>query len=383
MKRLLHKTLVVLSVTIFLISALIVITPQGRTAYRTILFIPQVVHDIPVKPQEWLTKAPVLLEINYWTNNGYRTADLYVPATSGKHGAVLFFQGVVPGGRYDPRIVALGEGLARSGMVVMIPWLNTQIEERIVTDDIDNLVMAFQHLRTLEKVDPNRVGMGGICVGASLATVAAQDSRIRDDVKFVNFFAGYYDAFDFIKSIASRIRFSEGYTQPWEPDNLTLNVFRHHLIAGLRNVEDRVTLTSIFFDVDTDAKIDTLSPEGLVVYRLLNGVPFEDTDGLIEKLSPETRESLRRISPSTHVDQLQARMLIMHDRADRLVPSEESHRLAQALGENSNTYHTEFSFFQREIQVHIGDSKGVGPLAYMKELFKLFMHMYNIMGYTS
>ena len=170
MKRLLRKTFVVLSVSIVLMSTLIVITPQGRTAYRTILFIPQVIHDIPVKPQEWLTKAPVVREISYLTDNGYRTADLYVPANSGKHGAVLFFQGVVPGGRYDPRIVALGEGLARSGMVVMIPWLNTQIEERIVTDDIDNLVMAFQHLRTLEKVDPNRVGMGGICVGDDGAT---------------------------------------------------------------------------------------------------------------------------------------------------------------------------------------------------------------------
>ena len=27
---------------------------------------------------------------------------------------------------------------------------------------------------------------------------AAQDERIRDDVEFVNFFAGYYDAFDFV-----------------------------------------------------------------------------------------------------------------------------------------------------------------------------------------
>ena len=33
--------------------------------------------------------------------------------------------------------------------------------------------------------------MGGFCVGASSATVAAHDSRIREQVKFVNFFGGY------------------------------------------------------------------------------------------------------------------------------------------------------------------------------------------------
>ena len=106
---------------------------------------------------------------------------------------------------------------------------------------------------------------------------------------------------------------------------------------------------------------------------------LEDADELIGRLSPRTTEFLRLISPSTHIEQLKARMLIMHDRADRLVPSEESRRLAEALGDDSDTYHTEFSFFQREIQVHVGESAGVGPLEYTKEAFKLFMHMYNIM----
>ena len=72
-------------------------------------------------------------------------------------------------------------------------------------------------------------------------------------------------------------------------------------------------------------------------------------------------------------------MLIMHDRADRLVPSEESRRLADRLGSASDTYHTEFSFFQKQIQVHVADSGGVGPVEYAIEAFKLFMHMYNIM----
>ena len=71
-------------------------------------------------------------------------------------------------------------------------------------------------------------------------------------------------------------------------------------------------------------------------------------------------------------------MLIMHDRADRLVTSEESKRLADALPDSKNAYHTEFSFFQREIQVHIGDSDDIGILGYLGESIKLFNHMYQV-----
>ena len=75
----------------------------------------------------------------------------------------------------------------------MIPWLETQVREELVPEDIDRLVRGFQYLRSLDSVDPDRVGVGGICVGASFVTVAAQDDRIRDQVKFVNLLAGYYD----------------------------------------------------------------------------------------------------------------------------------------------------------------------------------------------
>ena len=102
-------------------------------------------------------------------------------------------------------------------------------------------------------------------------------------------------------------------------------------------------------------------------------------DALIAQLSPETMEFLETISPSSHLDGLKARMLIMHDRADKLVPSEESRRLAEALGEENDPYHTEFSFFQKAIQVHVDESEGVGLLGFVTEAFKFYLHMYNVL----
>ena len=382
MRRLLRRLLQAATVLIVVVVLLLAVPPQGRAAVRTALFVPQVLPAIPVKPQEWVTRDPVWQEVRFPTADGEAVADLILPADAGKHSAVLFFLGVVVNRpRDDSRLVALAEGLARSGIVVMMPFLDTQVEQKIVPKDIDSLVTAFQYLRALDAVDADRVGVGGISAGASMVTVAAQDERIRDQVKFVNFFAGYYDAFDFVKAIGSRSRFYGDYVAPWSTDKLTYTVFRGHLIDGVPDAGERDLLTRIFKSQEavSDVEVGSLSPEGMAVYRLLSGVPFEEVEGLVQQLSPKTTDFLRQISPSTKVDQLKARVLIMHDRADRLVPSEESRRFAEAMGDDNDTYYTGFSFFQKEIQLHVDPESSVGPLGFAREAFKLFMYMYNIM----
>ena len=377
--RFARRALIALAAVVIVLFLLIVLTPQGRAAFRAALFIPEVLPDLAVKPQSWFSREPVLEEVVFDIKTGPGVADVYRPGGDGKHGAVVFFQGVVPGGRYDPRIVALGKGLARSGMVVMIPWSETQETHRIAVDDVDVLVRAFLHLQSLDYVDPDRVGMGGICVGASLAMVAAQDERIRSDVSFVNSFAGYYDAEDFAKAIGSRSRFGEGYTSLWEPDKLTYGVFRDHLIEGVESDDDRRLLTRVYIEGRAaEGDLNQMTPGAQAVRKLLDGVPNEEVDEVVGDLSPATAAFFQAISPSTGIDNLEARVLIMHDTADKLVPSEESRRLAESLAEE-NVYHTEFSFFQRQIQVHVGDAAEVGLLDYVREAAKLYMHMYNIM----
>ena len=377
------KITCVLIVIGFVVTA---VTPQGRVAIRTLLFVPQILPAIPIKPQEWVTRDPVWQSIQFPTKHGYGSADLISPARGNNHSAVLFFLGVVVDHpRDDPRVIALAEGLARSGMVVMIPWSRTQLQQRIAIEDIEDLVWAFEYLTGIETVDPTRVGMGGICTGAAMATVAAQDARIRDDVRFINSFASYYDATDFIKAISSRSRFYGEYVVPWDRDQLTYRVFRNHLLDGISNIGDRMVLDRMLIDHEQvdQAQIALLTNEGKTVYQLLQGVTYEETHDLVKQLSPSTTEFLRAISPSTNVGDLKARVLIMHDRSDKLVPSEESRRFADAVTDKTDTYFTEFSLFQNQIQVHVGEEADLGVWASSKEAFKLYMHMYNIMKEVS
>ena len=385
-KRLLDGVLIGVGAALALVLLLLAFTPQGRAAARTVLFIPQVLPSIPVEAQPWFIPDPVVSEVRFQTESGQAVADVYSPPGDARYSAVLFFQGVVPGGRFDPRVVALAEALARSGMVVMIPWLDTQVRGELVPEDIDSLVRGFQYLRSLDSVDPDRVGMGGICVGASFVTVAAQDARIREQVKFVNFLAGYYDISDLAKAIGTRSRFGDGYSAPWEPDPLTYEVFRRHLTTGVSEAADRDLLARVFRDGEEadEREIEALTEEGMAAYRLLKGTTtLEEADRLIEQLSPQTKDLFRKVSPSANIDNLLARALIMHDRADALVPSEESRRMADALSQGGDTYHTEFSLFQKEIQLHVGEAEGLGLLDFAREAFKLYMHMYNIMREVS
>ncbi|MBI4538724.1 MAG: hypothetical protein HY704_04335 [Gemmatimonadetes bacterium] len=365
---------------LLLIVILAAATPQGRTAVRTALFIPQVLPGIPVKPQEWFTRPPIRGRVIYPLAEGEGAADLFRPAGQGKHAATLFFLGVNPGGCEDPRVTAFASALARSGLVVMLPCSESMIQKRIDAGELDNLVRAFQYLSTLEFVDPDRMGVGGFCVGSSLVAVAAADERIRDRVRFVNLFGGYYDAADLVKAVVTRTRFYDGQSRSWTPDPLSIEVVTHHLVEGVANENERTLLRQLFSEGRMLASSDLsgLHPEARAVYELLSGPDLDAADELVKGLSRNTQEHLRRISPSAHVHELKARILAMHDREDELIPSEESRRLVEALGSDSDVYYTEFSFFQ-----HVDPTRRVNPFVFVKESIKLFLHVYNIMREVS
>ncbi|SVA33654.1 uncharacterized protein METZ01_LOCUS86508 [marine metagenome] len=356
-------------------------TLQGRALVKSILFIPQVLPDIPVKPLEYVTKTPIREKILFPTLNKEKaSADLYLPKGENSHPAVVFFMGVVPPDRDESRIVALAEGLARTGMIVMIPWLETQHQNRIVEKDILSLVDAFIYLEKHPRVKRGKIGMGGICTGASMSVVASQDLRINDRVSFVNSFAGYYDAVDFLVAAATKTRFDEVGATHWSPDALTRNLITAHIVDGTFE-RDQVILNRILKTGKwTKQDSDDLSPSGRAVLTLISGPDVDAAREAISSLNSRTTQFLKNISPSTNIGNLKAEVLLMHDSFDKLVPSEESRRFAKAIESNGRrVYHTEFSLFQGAVQVHMDDSKGPSTLEFLKQAGKLYTHMYNVM----
>ena len=118
----------------------------------------------------------------------------------------------------------------------------------------------------------------------------------------------------------------------------------------------------------------SLSEQGKTVHRLLSGVTREEAETLVDSLAPAFLVNLARISPSTRIGAMEAPVLIMHDREDTAVPATESQRMADALEERGQVYYTEFSLFQ-----HMDPTRRVAPPTMVRELWKLLLHMYNVM----
>jgi dienelactone hydrolase len=352
-------------------------TRPGRAGFKSLLLVPQLIPNASFKPLEWFTIGPHRQEVTFPTASGTGVADIYRIEDGRERAGVILFLGVNPAGRDDTRVVNLGQALARAGFVVMIPWSEKMVQRRLDTDSPGDLVSAFLYLRGRPDVDDRRVGMGGFCVGGSMALVAAADPRIRDDVAFVNSFGGYYDAFDLVVQVAGRTRFFNGNETAWQPSEQTRDVLTTELLEGIEDAHERDLVRELLAQEGgaTSRQLEGLSRQGRAVYSLLHGVGLEEARKAAADLPPASLALLDSVSPSAVVGGIGARVLIMHDREDDNVPSEESRRLADALVERGNLRYTEFSFFQ-----HMDPTRRVGIFTFIGEAFKLYRHLYDIVA---
>ncbi len=357
-----------------LLTLFIALTPQGRTGFHTALFVSQVL-ELPIKPQTWFTDEPLRHEAHYPSSDGTTVADIYRPADEKPHAAVVLFLGANAAGRDDPDVINLGNALARAGYVAMFHWSPTMaLQANIEPAETGNLVWAFQYLTEREYVDPDRAGLGGFCVGASFALVASADPRIRDNVYFVNAFGPYFDARELLLQAASRSVVYDGERTPWEPDSLTMRVLANELIETVDEPSDVDALTRRYMHNQalSDEEVNSLSPQARTVAALLDGTTPEQAEVLYGDLPEDFRRDLTGISPSAHVDDIEARLLVLHDRHDRLVPAAESRRLLAATEDRGDVRYTEVLSFE-----HVRPSGG-GIGALLGEAFRLYRHMYDI-----
>ena len=365
---------------------LLIIFLDAKAIYRSSLLITELLPGLSLPLLDVLHDSPIHQKLEFEFDDRVIEADLYMPYDSQNAPAFIFFLGVSPAERgSDPRVENLVDALARLGVAVMVPWLETQEKEIVVKDDIESLIYLFQYLSNVDGIDNAKIGMGGICTGASMVALAASDNRINENVAFLNLFAGYYDAFDFIKSVSSEKRFYNGSFQDWKPDRLTQKVVFKQLIESVSNEHDKGYLNQLVGNENIGIKIDMfITDEAKVVYSLISNPHISDVDGLLQRLPTQTSSYLEDISPKNFTHQLNANVLIMHDRNDRLVPVEESKRFNDSLKSSGSIYYTEFSSFQNQIQVHVdNDSKKISSIDYLIEAWKLLRHLYEVMKQVS
>jgi hypothetical protein len=149
-------------------------------------------------------------------------------------------------------------------------------EGRVLPNEVDAHVGAFELLRDHPAVNRERIGMMGLSATGSITIAAAADRRIREDIWFVLVLGTYFDAASLIAAVVSRSCPTNRGLSAWEPERLSEEVVRETLLAAL-DAGDRVAL---------EAGEEPGTESGRIVRALLRGADHERAESLLARLGP-------------------------------------------------------------------------------------------------
>lgn len=388
MRRLRRIGMVVLVVVVVVLA-----WEPTRVGLQTAILLPNLL-DAGPRPLDVFSDAPRRSSVPYRAAPGPGEdpdlAELWLPAwASGERpaGAMLLVFGVNNLGRNHPVIERVADGLARTGVAVLVPDSRTLLAGRLEVGEIDGVVRAFQLLAARPEVDRSRIGIVGFSVGGSLALLAAADPRIADQVRWVNAFGAFGDAETYLASVAAHAYVGpDGAVVPWTPSPLAREVFLRFVLDQVDEAGDRRALDEAIGEPilagDRPAGDDRLrgtlrSDAGRAANDLLTASSLEEAAAAIASLPASSMAFIDAISPQRHLNGLRADVYLMHDVEDHHVPYVESRTLTDALEPiGLLERHTEFRLFDH-VQPDDLDLVAAAP-----ELVKLLLHVRALMEKT-
>lgn len=289
------------------------------------------------------TKTPSRQTIDFTVHGRGYTGDVYQPREGAQAGIVLI-PGIASRGKDDPRLVAVANTLARLGFSALVPDLAGPRTFRFRASDVREVADVFSYLVSRSDMAPEgRAGIAGFSYGAGPVLLAALQTDIREQVRFVLAVGGYYD----LRSVLTF--FTTGYygkdikNEPGQVKHMVPNpypkwVFMVSNADLLDDPDDQNTLHSLADDILSEVEPDMetvfadLGRDGRALYLLLTNDDPEHVPALIEKLSPRIRNELDGLDVARHdLSQLKARVILLHGREDDMIPYTESIALAHAL----------------------------------------------------
>jgi hypothetical protein len=229
----------------------------------------------------------------------------------------------------------------------------------------------------------------GFSYAAGPTMMAAAAPELRDHVKFVVSFGGYYDPIDVIRFITTgyfEYGREKGYLQP-QPYGKW--VFFQNNVDYVGNENDRKILREIFKNeqMETPANIapllQGLSSNGKYVYELLTNTDPNRTADLVQKIDPRLREYLQKLSLAPVVPAIRAHFIIGHGSTDPLIPYTESLRLADAVGDKSRVHTAILRLF-----AHVDPSQSKFSVkeyftVYIPSAFQFYSLIYDLLNQQS
>jgi acetyl esterase/lipase len=373
---------------IAIVIALLIAWEPTRVALQTAVLLPNLLGAGPM-PLTLFSEAPQRSSVAYRPGPGGGEpdlAELWLPAWASRErpaGAILLVLGVNNVGRNHPVVERVADGLARTGLAVLVPDSRTLLEGRLEVGEIHGVVRAYQLLAARPEVDAGRIGIAGFSVGGSLSLLAARDQRIAGDVRWVNAFGAFADARTYLASVAAHAYLDAGEEVPWSPSALALEVYLQFMLDQVEDADDRSRLDAAFSGdvlrgvrpaVDRALRSDLRTDAARAVHDLLTAGSLADARSAIADLPAASVAFIDAISPIRNLGGLEADVFLMHETTDHHVPVVESRSLAGALEERGVLrQHTEFRLFDH-VQPDDIDLLPAAP-----ELMKLLLHVRTLL----
>lgn len=318
---------------------------HGQRLFWSTLVLNEILHFEKPGLLWQVSSSPKIKEITLSGPRGRVKADLYLPQLIIKRAGILLNHGVIDTGKDDPRLRRFAEILCRSGFVVLIPDFQGMRSFRISPGDIDEIQSAFEHFIQMENyVLKESCGLFGFSYGAGPTIIAACQPKIRDKVRFVVSFGGYYD----LKNVLSYIGtgyFEFGgrrYFRP--PQEYGKWVFLANNLDLVRSAKDRSILQEVVKIKLKDEKavidnyLEKLGKEGQDILALLSHKDPKQTEAIIKRLPLTIQRELEALAVSAALPNLRADIILAHGEDDDLIPFTETLRIAQTVPDPKKAY---------------------------------------------
>jgi len=311
---------------------------SGRVARLTLAF--QILDELRrPTPESWLrraTPAPARSAIALEGERLRLAADLYRPARDAGRVPVILVPGLAEAGKDDPLVPPFAELLARAGFPVVVPDLPSFRRLRAHPDHVRDLAAALDAVTTRPDLAPQaRAGLVGISYAGSIALLVALDPARAARVPFVAAVGAYADLDTALRFLATGRTFHRGRMRVVKPAPYGKLVFLRTYEEFLAVPRDSLVLEAMAARRirNGNARLadlaDSLSPQGRLVYDLLERASPADVPRLIGRLPSGLARRMAALSPGRrNFAPLGARLYLVHDRDDATFPVSEAYRLA-------------------------------------------------------
>jgi dienelactone hydrolase len=371
-----------------IVFGIIFITPFFQRLFWSVLVLSELLNfESRGWMEHWSTPPDVSLVI-YRGPFGPVKADLYLPPQGGSRPGILLNHGVVDTGKDDPRLKRFAEILCRAGFVVFVPEFQGMRSFRVSPTDADEIQSAYEaFLSRKERRSNTSCGLFGFSYGAGPAIIAASRPAIREKVRFLVSFGGYYDLQNVLTFIATGHFEFEGKKYFRQPQEYGKWVFLANNLDWVRSPEDRLILKRIVQKKLQDEKIridsffPLLGPEGRTILDLLTHTEPAQTEKFLKEMPAEIRAVMDSLSVAAALKNLNADMILAHGEDDDLIPFTETLRLSQNAPDPKKVYLQILKSYTHMDPEKRGLSLKNLFAYHLPETWKLFGLVYRLMKY--